>query len=161
MVRRVGLSVEREAVTLGEEGRLVWVQLSDLRRGVEHSRDTALTEYLGRRRTRLVTEAVDALEALSNQDLDDPAKVGKAVSFPELDEPVTARGYRLLAHIGRIPETVRDELVRSFKSLPKMVQASQAELDKVEGIGDARAAHLRRYFDRLLITAAAWEPDLS
>jgi diadenylate cyclase len=108
-----------------------------------------------------VAEAVEALEALSNHDLDDPAKVGKAVSFPELDEPVAARGFRLLSHIGRIPENVREELVRHFKSLSKLVQASQQELEEVEGIGGARAAHLRRYFDRLLATASVWEPDLS
>jgi diadenylate cyclase len=161
MVRRVGHLIERDAVTLGEEGRLVWAQLSDLRRGVEHSRDTTLAEYLRPRRPRLLTEAIDALEGLTITDLDDPSRVGKAVGFPELDDSVVSRGYRLLSHVGRIPDSVRDDLARHFKSVDRLVKASPSQLGEVEGIGPARAKQLRQYFDRLMAAAAVWEPDLS
>jgi diadenylate cyclase len=160
MVLRVGHLVERDAVILGDEGRLVWVQLSDLRRGVEHSREVTLLEYLRPRRSRLLVEAVEALQALSVTDLDDPLRVGKAIGFPELDEPAPSRGYRILSKAGRIPELVREQVVRHFPDVPSLVAAGAAELEQVEGIGATRAAQLRHYFDRLLAVAATWEPDL-
>jgi ERCC4-type nuclease len=54
---------------------------------------------------------------------------------------------------------VRDELLRHFRSLEGMLAASKSELEEVEGIGAARAAMLRRHFDRWRTTAATWEPD--
>ena len=37
--------------------------------------------------------------------------------------------------------------------------AVQLLVEEVEGIGAARAAMLRRHFDRWRTTAATWEPD--
>jgi ERCC4-type nuclease len=42
-----------------------------------------------------------------------------------------------------------------------LFNASREELEQVEGIGEARAAMLRRYFDRWRAAAAAWDPDPS
>ena len=81
--------------------------------------------------------------------------------FAELDESAHPRGIRLLGRVGRLPEQVRDELLRHFRSLEGMLAASKSELEAVDGIGAARAAMLRRHFDRWRTTAATWEPDLS
>ena len=159
LVRRVGLGIERETVTLGEDGRLAYIQLADLLRGVAHIRDITLRDYLKPRRDRVVAEAVERLEELSDPELEDPVKVGKALGFPELDDRAAPRGLRLLSQVGRLPESVREELVRRFRSFPRLLHATVTELEEVEGIGEARAAQLRHYFDRLLAAAADWAPD--
>jgi diadenylate cyclase len=159
LVRRVGLSIEREAVSLGDEGRLAFIQLSDMVRGVAHIRDVTLRDYLTTRRQSTFQRAVSALRQLEESDLEDPTKIARAVGFSDLEAPVTPRGYRMLSKVGRLPESVRDELIRHFKWLPKMIAASAHDLEQVEGIGSARAAHLRHYFDRLQSMSSEWGPQ--
>jgi diadenylate cyclase len=159
LVRRIGHQIETQTVTLGGEARLIRVQLAELVRGVEQILSTTLNDYLRPQRSRLVSESLQALMVLEDSDLEDLAIVGKASGFPELDEPAHPRGIRLLGRVGRLPEQVRDELLRHFRSLEGMLAASKSELEEVEGIGAARAAMLRRHFDRWRTTAATWEPD--
>ena len=159
LVRRVGLSIEREVVSLGDEGRLAFIQLSDMVRGVSHVRDVTLRDYVKTRRSSSFQKAATALTELESHDLEDPTKIAKAVGFNDLESPVTPRGYRLLSKVGRLPDAVRDELIRHFRTLPRMIAASASDLEQVEGIGSARAAHLRHYFDRLESMASEWAPQ--
>lgn len=160
LVRRVGVSIEQEAITLGDEGGLMWVQLADMVRGVEHIREVTLMDYLKPRRDSRIRKAATAVTELSGADLEDPSRVGKALGLDELDDAATPRGFRLLAKVGRLPDHVREDLVAHFRSFDRLLGASLAELAEVEGIGSARAAQLRMYFDRLQAAAESWDPDL-
>jgi diadenylate cyclase len=159
LVRRVGKAIEREAVSLGDEGRLAYIQLADLVRGVTHLQEMTLRDYLSAQRIRSLAKIVERLQEMDETDLDDPAKVGKVIGFPDLDEPVTPRGYRILSKVGRLPEPVREELIRHFKKLPRILAASPGDFEKVEGIGATRASHLRHFLDRLLAVAENWAPQ--
>lgn len=158
MVRRVGEAIERLTISLGEEGQLAGVQLSDLQRGVEYLVDVTLRDYVRPRRIRAVTLALAAIEELNDNDLVDPHRVGRAVGFGELDDPAEPRGIRILGKIGRLPESVRDELVSKFPTLQKMLRADSLEFEQVDGIGSARANQIRHYFDRLLTSVDDWAP---
>jgi diadenylate cyclase len=158
VVRRIGLSIELEVVAQGEEGRLARVQLADLLRGVEQVREATLHDHLRPRRRSKIEGAIERLEALSDPGLDDPDQVGETLGFPGLDELALALGYRILASVPRLPEPVREELVRHFASVPRLMAASPSELERVEGVGEARAAQLRHFFDRLQSSAEEWAP---
>lgn len=160
LVRRVGVAIEQEAITLGDEGGLMWVQLADMVRGVEHIREVTLMDYIKPRRDAMIARAVGALTELSGADLEDPSKVGRAVGLPELDDTAIPRGFRLLAKVGRLPDHVREQLVSHFRSFERLLNAGLGELEEVEGIGAARAAQLRTFFDRLQMAAESWDPDL-
>ncbi len=161
LVSRVGAAIERETVTLGDEGRLAWLQLIDLVRGVEHMREVTLRDYTKPRRERVLQAALERLEELSDAELEDPVKVGKAVGFPELDDEAQPRGYRLLAKVGRLPESVRDEVIRHFRGdFGRMLRASVEQFERVEGVGRTRAAQLRRYLDNLILAAGEPSADL-
>lgn len=160
LVRRVGVSIEQETISLGDEGGLMWVQLADMVRGVEHIREVTLMDYVKPRRESVINRAVASLVELSGADLEDPSKVGKAVGLSELDEAAVPRGYRLLSKVGRLPDHVRDQLVSHFKNFDRLLKASVTELEQVEGIGTARAQQLRTFFDRLVAAAQSWDPDL-
>ncbi|MGH8927560.1 MAG: DNA integrity scanning diadenylate cyclase DisA [Acidimicrobiia bacterium] len=159
LVRRIGHQIETQTVTLGGEARLIRVQLAELVRGVEQTLTSTLTDYLRTQRSRLVSESREALMMLSDHELEDLSAVGKACGFPELDEAAQPRGVRLLSKVGRLPEPVREELINHFRSLEAMLGATRSELEDVEGIGEARAAMLRRHFDRWRTAASTWEPD--
>lgn len=156
LVRRVGHQIELEAVSLGDEGKLARVQLADLVRGVEQLRVVTLLDYIRPRRRSKVESALERLEGLSDAELDDPVLVGKTVGFPELDDAASPRGLRILASVPRLPEPVREDIVRHFSTVPRLLVATPEELERVEGVGDARAAQLRHFFDRLLAPNPDW-----
>jgi diadenylate cyclase len=158
LVDRVGEVVGGRALTLGEEGRIVALQLNDLMSGVDFTKKIILQDYIKPLRGNAVARAIGRLEGLTGTELEDPALVGRELGFPDLDDPVEPRGYRILAQVGRLPDSVRDDIVRHFGSVSKLLQASAGELTEVEGVGETRAGQLRGYFDRLLESAHEWEP---
>lgn len=158
LVDRLGDMVAARASTLGDEGRIVTLQLNDLLSGVDETKKLVLQDYLKPLRAGAVTRAVDTLSALTGTDLEDVNKIGKELGFPDVDDPAEPRGHRILSRAGRLPEGNRVDLVRHFGSLGRVLGADQNELTTVEGVGDTRANQLRSYFDRLETLASEWEP---
>lgn len=147
LIRRVGMSVEMKTITMGGEGRLVSLQLSDLMRGVTDLREMTIHDYI--RLRRRVNAVAKQLEELSDHDLSVLQRVGRVLGFRELDEAVQPRGFRVLSQAGRLPASVRDEVVRYFRGdFQKMLQAPASQFERVEGVGSTRAAWLHRYLTR-------------
>lgn len=160
LVERLGRLVSARAATLGDEGRVVVVQLNDLLLGVDHTLRLVLLDYLRPLRAGAVEKALDALDSLSPPDLEDPSRVGKELGFPDLDDPAEPRGHRILSKVGRLPESVREDIVRGFGSLTKLLAAEERALHRVEGVGETRARQLRAFFDRLEASGQEWEAVL-
>ena len=66
-----------------------------------------------------------------------------------VDTLISPQGYRIVFKVPRIPTTVIENLVKHFKELKYIIQASTEELDKVEGIGEARARAIRNGLRRI------------
>jgi diadenylate cyclase len=160
LVERLGRVVEARTLTLGEEGRIVYLQLNDLLSGVEFTKRAVLRDYLRPLRSSTVRQGMEDLSALTANDLEDPSRVGKELGFPDLDDPADPRGYRILSQVGRLPDSVRDDIVRHFGSASRLLRSRVEELLSVEGVGETRAGQLRAYFDRLLDKVDEWEPVL-
>lgn len=160
LVGRLGEVVEARTLTLGDEGRISALQLSDLLSGVPFTKRVVLQDYLRPLRSNSVSKALVALADLSATELEDPSRVGKAMGFADLDDPAEPRGYRILSQVGRLPDSVREDIVRHFGSVSKLLNADQAALVAAEGVGETRAKQLRAFFDRLLDSADEWEPVL-
>ena len=58
-------------------------------------------------------------------------------------------GYRLLAGIPRVPPAVLDRLIQHFGNLQGLLAATAADLQAVEGVGEARARVVREGLSRL------------
>lgn len=160
LVDRLGRMVAARAVTLGDEGRVVVVQLNDLISGVDHTVRLVLLDYVRPIRPGSVERALETLDGLSGSDLEDPSRVGKELGFPDLDDPAEPRGHRVLSQVGRLPDSVRDEIIRHFGSVARLLRADEEQLLAVEGVGETRARQLRRFFDRLQSSAQEWEAVL-
>jgi len=76
--------------------------------------------------------------------------LAKFFSKLPLDSTSVAKGYRVLARLPDLPETLHDSIIQKFKTLPKLLTATPEKLFEVEGIGKSRAQQLRDYFDTLL-----------
>jgi diadenylate cyclase len=155
MVRRISAEIDSYVIELGTDGRLMSLQLEELVAGVATDRELVVRDYLppGGRRARSHEAALAELDALSAEDLLDLTLVAKAIGYtpgPELlDQPVSPRGFRLLARVPRLPDVVLDRLVGHFGGLQKLLAASIDDLQAVEGVGETRARSVREGLSRL------------
>ena len=69
---------------------------------------------------------------------------------------MTARGYRQVAQINRLPVGVGERLIEHFGNLQALFAASSTDLQAVEGVGESRARIIR---DGLLRLAEAAYSD--
>ncbi|SDP37605.1 DNA integrity scanning diadenylate cyclase DisA [Actinacidiphila guanduensis] len=156
MVRRIATEIAEYVVELGTDGRLLALQLDELIAGVEPERELVAQDYVPEptaKRGRTVPEALAELDALPQSELIELTTVARALGYtgsPEsLDSAVSPRGYRLLAKVPRLPNTVIERLVEHFGGLQKLLAASVDDLQAVEGVGEARARSVREGLSRL------------
>lgn len=149
-VERIATEIEGYIVELGEEGRLVRLQLVELMGGVEHDRRQIVRDYRGDQSVPL-DDVLDALSELTTEDLIDPAEIVHALRLPTmaLDAAVAPRGYRVLARIPRLPEQVAQNIVNRFGSLQKIMRATIDDLDDVDGVGATRAKAIKDGLSRI------------
>ncbi len=157
LVVRLGAEVEHHAVELGREGEPIRLQLRDLLEGVADLADVIYQDY-ARRRTSSAGH-LRRVEDLEVEDLYDLATVASAFSLPSPDGHVRPRGLRALSRVPRLPDSVKAALIEHFGDFQKMLHASVAEFDQVEGVGRTRAHQLRQYFDQLLDAHPMWGFD--
>ncbi len=154
MVRRIAREIDGYVVELGNDGRLLSLQLVELIGGVDTDRELVVRDYLpSGRRSRTVERALNDLDDLSDVELLDLTLVAKSLGYvgasDDLDLTISPRGYRLLARVPRLPSPVVDRLVENFGGLQRLLAASIDDLQTVEGVGEARARTVREGLSRL------------
>jgi diadenylate cyclase len=153
LTSRMAERIERDAIELGSEGRLIRLQLEELVGNVPAERDAIVRDYHHAGAGPEATIALEALHALRYQDLLDFDRLGELLGVARgvsaLDHSMQPRGYRVLAHIPRLPESVIRQVVADFGTLEAVVRASQRDLEGVEGVGDVRAREIRDGLRRL------------
>lgn len=156
MVRLIAGEIAGYVVELGTDGRLLALQLEELIAGVEPDRELIARDYFPERavkRGRTVADSLADLEQLTHTELLDLQTVAKVMGHsgsPEaLDAAVSPRGYRLLAKVPRLPNTVIERLVEHFGGLQKLLAAGIDDLQAVEGVGESRARSVREGLSRL------------
>ncbi len=152
MVRRIADEIEAYVAELGSDGRLLQLQLYELMHQVESERALVVRDYQPDRRRKVETILSDlaAIPAERLLDLSTLAQgLGQHDANNSYDELVAPRGYRLLSRIPRLPDRMTERLVAKFGSLQRLMNATLAELDDVEGIGETRARSIREGLARL------------
>jgi len=156
MVRRISLEIEGYVIELGADGRLVLLQLEELMGGVEEDRRLVAKDYLAEEPDLELADVIRRLADLDDETLLDLNAIADMLRLPpgvELDSAVQPRGFRLLHKIPRLPEVISDHVVDRFRSLQKILRASEADLVQVEGVGDARARAIKDGLARLAETS--------
>jgi diadenylate cyclase len=148
LILRLMDDLELIAVELGDEAPLIRLQAADLAEGVAGLIESLNIDYQ-RRKPRRGTTVIPKLDALGDADLYHSTRVASALGLPPLDQEVHSRGARTLGVVPRLPDSVRDALIKRFGSYKRLQEATVEELDDVEGVGPARAKTIRRYLDHL------------
>jgi len=152
LTTRMAEEIERACVELGEEGRLIRMQLEELVADVPDEKAALLYDYHADGGAELTREGLEALAGIPYDQLLEfelLAVLGYPASVNPLDHSVSPRGYRVLSHIPRLPDAVVKRVVSTLVGLEGIVRASQRELEAVEGVGTVRAREIREGLRRL------------
>lgn len=154
MVRRIADELTGNVIELGTDGRLLGLQLDEMLSGTQGLQELLIRDYLPiDQSSDSIDEIVDALDDLDEVALLDLSAVARVLGIntvgDALDSAVSPRGYRLLAGIPRVPPAVLDRLIQHFGNLQGLLAATAADLQAVEGVGEARARVVREGLSRL------------
>ena len=67
-----------------------------------------------------------------------------------LDAGLSARGYRALHRLPRVSDVLIERIVQRFATLPGIMHASLGDLEKVGGVGAARAHSVKEGLARMV-----------
>ncbi|MBM7615339.1 DNA integrity scanning diadenylate cyclase DisA [Alkaliphilus hydrothermalis] len=152
MVMRIVNEIEKFICELGNEGRLVSMQLEELMANVVEDgmnviNDFNINQHLD---SKMVLKEIKSLSSEELLDLSNIAKIlGYENNVAALDAPALSKGYRLLNKIPRLPSAVIENLVKQFGEFQHILKASIEKLDDVEGIGEIRARAIKEGLTRL------------
>jgi diadenylate cyclase len=153
LVTRMATEVERYIVELGTEGRLIEMQLEDSVVGVMAERAALVRDYCSVDSEREIERAIAELAEMGHTELLDFGRLAELLGYDRktntLDYAVTPRGYRALSGVPRLPRLIAQKIVNHFGDLESLLAASDADLERVEGVGDTRAKEIREGIRRL------------
>jgi diadenylate cyclase len=153
MTVRMAAEIERDCVELGAEARLIRMQLQELVGGVPSERAAVVYDYHADGPGPRAELALEGLHALPYRQLLDIERLLELLGYPRdvnpLDHSVSPRGFRILARIPRLPETVVKKVVNDLGDLESIIRASQRDLEAISGVGTVRAREIREGLRRL------------
>lgn len=156
MVMKIVEEIQRQIYELGNDGRLVKMQLDELIGGLEKEENLIIKDYLvpGKGRSKRTPESViESLENLSYEDIAKESVIAKLLGYENFDNydevGVYTKGYRILNKIPRMPSNIVENLVDSFKSFQHILAADIESLDEVDGIGEVRAKTIKQSLKRM------------
>lgn len=150
MVMRIVEEIDVYILELGNEGRLISMQLNELIRHIERDGILLIRDYI--KEELDYKEVYKDIQKLSQTELLDLDFLGKTLGFSGLslvDTLISPRGYRILSKIPRIPASIIENLIKHFKCFNKIIEADIEDLDNVEGIGEARASAIKNGLKRI------------
>ena len=151
MVMKIVEEIQKKIYELGNDGRLVNMQLEELIGGLEKEKIQLIKDYMVREiNVEEVLEELSLLEAEELMKLPTIAKILGYESFENFEElAVYPRGYRILNKVPRMPSSIVEKLVKSFKSFQHILVAEIKELNKVDGIGEVRAKTIKQTLKKM------------
>lgn len=151
MVHRIADELTGDVIELGSDGRLVGLQLDELLAGTEGVIELLVRDYLRDDDAGAVAAACRTLAAVNGPELLDLPGIAAVIghSGASLDHQLPSRGYRLITGVNRLPPTVLERMIARFGTLQALLGATAADLQTVDGIGEARARAVREGLSRL------------
>ncbi len=154
MVMRIVDEIQRQIYELGNDGRLVKMQLEELIGGLEKEEKLIIKDYLVATKKKNTPEKViEKLEELEYEELLKESVIAKLLGYEYFDNydevGVYPKGYRILSKVPRMPSNIVENLVESFKSFQHILAADIESLDDVDGIGEVRARTIKQSLKRM------------
>lgn len=152
IIMRMETDVRRSIIELGDEGRIVNMQLEELMANVEKEEKLIIEDYNNNKKITVET-ILNEIRKIDRKNLIVSEKIVKILGYeitPDiLDLNVSPKGYRILSKVPKMPTSIIEKTVEAFGSLQHICSATIDELDDVEGIGEIRAKIINQSLKRL------------
>ena len=154
MVMRIADEIQRQIYELGNDGRLVKMQLDELIGGLEKEELLIIKDYMASAKKKKTPEKIlEELSEISYEEVMRETTVSKLLGYETFDNydevGVYTRGYRILNKVPRMPANIVENLILSFKSFQHILDADIESLDEVDGIGEVRARTIKQSLKRI------------
>ena len=154
MVMRIADEIQRQIYELGNDGRLVKMQLDELIGGLEKEELLIIKDYMASAKKKKTPEKIlEELSEISYEEVMRETTVSKLLGYETFDNydevGVYTRGYRILNKVPRMPANIVENLILSFKSFQHILDADIESLDEVNGIGEVRARTIKQALKRM------------
>ena len=154
MVMRIADEIQRQIYELGNDGRLVKMQLDELIGGLEKEELLIIKDYMASAKKKKTPEKIlEELSEISYEEVMRETTVSKLLGYETFDNydevGVYTRGYRILNKVPRMPANIVENLILSFKSFQHILDADIESLDEVDGIGEVRARTIKQALKRM------------
>ena len=154
IIMRMEKDVRRNIIELGDEGRIVNMQLEELMANVETEEKLIIEDYMIKKNKKRTSQNILVeIRKIDRKNLIVSEKIAKLLGYeltPDiLDLNVSPKGYRILSKVPKMPVTIIEKTVEAFGSLQHICSATINELDEVEGIGEIRAKIINQSLKRL------------
>jgi diadenylate cyclase len=129
---------------LGDEGRLVKLQMNELLMPVEEA-ELVIQDYYRDKTT--FRKARKDLSELDRQELLNLGSIahllGYSTNLRSIDTYLSPRGYRVLTQTHRLSGQIIENLVQRFGTLQQIMRAPKEDLVHVDGVGEVLAERVR------------------
>jgi len=153
MVMTVADEVKKAIYELGEEGRLLQMQLDELVGDMELEELLIVKDYMVPSKKQSPEKILEEIKNITHDELVKPQLIAKLLGYEDFDNydevGVFTKGYRVLNKIPRVPTNIVENLVKSFKSFQHILAADIPALDEVDGIGEIRARAIKQSLKRM------------
>ena len=153
MVMKISEEVSKAIDELGEEGRLLEMQLDETVGDLEKEELLIIKDYIAPGKKIQPEKVIEELKNSVYENLLKPDKIADLLGYGDFDNydevGVYTRGYRILSKIPRMPSSIVENLVKSFKSFQHILVAEIPQLDDVDGIGEVRARTIKQSLKRM------------
>ena len=157
MVMKIVEEIQAKTDELGNDGRLVSMQVEELIGGLEKEELLIIKDYLNyqeEKPDKTPEQILNELEDIPYEEILKPIVIARMLGYEITvnnydDIAVYPKGYRILNKIPRMPSNIAQNLVKSFKSFQHILAADIEELDNVEGIGEVRAKNIKQSLKRM------------
>ncbi|MBQ9280162.1 MAG: DNA integrity scanning diadenylate cyclase DisA [Clostridia bacterium] len=148
---KVVSEIDSYIIELGDEGRLLELQLTELSKAVDEEEKLLIKDYLV---DPLTTDSViESISSLSRSELMDfnliARKLGYETDKSLEDIEVPSRGFRQLTKIPKTPIGIIEKMNKTLGDFQHIIMATIEELDDVEGIGEIRAKNIKQGIKRM------------
>ena len=151
MVMKIVEEIKKQIYELGNDGRLVNMQLEELIGGLAKEELLLVKDY--QVNDTMAEEILEQLSNLNHEDLRKEPIIAKILGYERFENfeelAVYPKGYRILSKVPRMPNTIVENLVKSFKSFQHILVAEISDLDKVDGIGEIRAKTIKQTLKKM------------
>ncbi|MHA0857651.1 DNA integrity scanning diadenylate cyclase DisA [Paenibacillus sp. CMAA1364] len=152
-VVRIKTEIKRYITELGNEGRLISMQLEELVSNMEVEAWLLYRDYAKVDKEDKIREIIAGLKRATDDELLDLNYIARLLGYSSSsvtsEESIVPRGYRVLNKIPRLPNVIINNLLERFEEFPRIMKASVEELDEVDGIGEVRARNIKEGLHRL------------